>query len=347
MICFAWPGFPQYASRCIAAFVRKSQERVVVVATVPDVPVRGMEKIVGCPVVWVASDEYDNLLTRIGGIPRVLFCGGWAESAFYSLRRSVRQTGGRVFALVDNNYDNSILQVVKKWRFRVFKRRVFDGYMVPGVSGVRLLQYYGVPSTHIETGLYSADDSIFHNGVALPSRGKRILFVGRFNSRKNILRMCQAFQIANHHFGCEWELLMCGCGPLKDQIPCDSRIIVRDFVQPEELSSLYRSSRALILPSLEEHWGLVVHEAVLSGCLLLLSEGIGSADDFLTSENGRVFSAKNVSVMSRAINWVMQLRDEELVKGQMSSLAVAKKASIGKFVEGIQRLLGNEASCVH
>ena len=81
MICFAWPGFPQYASRCIAAFVRKSQERVVVVATVPDVPVRGMEKIVGCPVVWVASDEYDNLLTRIGGIPRVLFCGGWAESA--------------------------------------------------------------------------------------------------------------------------------------------------------------------------------------------------------------------------------------------------------------------------
>ena len=46
MICFAWPGFPQYASRCIAAFVRKSQERVVVVATVPDVPVRDRKSVV-------------------------------------------------------------------------------------------------------------------------------------------------------------------------------------------------------------------------------------------------------------------------------------------------------------
>ena len=51
MICFAWDGFPQYAARCVGAFVKTTSEQVVVVGTRPDVPVElgarvGVEKFV-------------------------------------------------------------------------------------------------------------------------------------------------------------------------------------------------------------------------------------------------------------------------------------------------------------
>ena len=56
MICFAWNGFPQYAARCVRELVKKTNEKVVVVATTPSVPIKGMEDVCGCEVIWVKDN---------------------------------------------------------------------------------------------------------------------------------------------------------------------------------------------------------------------------------------------------------------------------------------------------
>jgi glycosyltransferase involved in cell wall biosynthesis len=63
----------------------------------------------------------------------------------------------------------------------------------------------------------------------------------------------------------DWELCLYGSGPLQSAIS-HPRIKVHGFIQPEQLGSLYRQARIFALPSFSEAWGVVVHEAALSGC---------------------------------------------------------------------------------
>lgn len=339
MICFAWNGFPQYAARCVAAFVRQTSERVAVVATRPDVPIQGMEDVVGCPVKWISACEDCSLSECCGGIPDVLFVSGWATPVFNRFRDEVRSHGGRVIVAVDNNYIGGISEWLKLVRFRLRYRRRADGFMVPGSSGMRLLRYYGVSPERVYRGLYAADSTLFSGSRPLHSRAKRILFVGRFTERKNVLALCDAFLSTAMSKRIGWELALCGCGPLRDLIPQADEIRVFDFVQPEDLAKVYGDARVFVLPSKEEHWGLVVHEAALSGCLLLLSKQVGAAEDFVGVDNGILFDAFDRNALQAALEGAMSYDRDALCRAQAESVRLSARASLALFVSEMNRFI--------
>lgn len=342
MICFAWDGFPQYAARCIGAFVASTQERVVVVATRPFVPIEGMEKLCGCPVVWVDVNDTVRLKDLIGEMPSVLFVSGWGIPVFNLFCDEARGDGCKVIAMIDHNLKLSLKEVARAVRFRLFLRHRFFGFFVPGRSGVRLLRFYGVDRERIATGMYSADASLFAKGRPLQERDRRIIYVGQFIERKNVLRMVSAFRKANGCRNGNWSLHLYGSGPLQGRLEgmSDDCVKVHSFVQPEQLAGLYQEARAFCLPSLEEHWGLVVHEAALSGCVLLLSKAVGAAEDLLCDSNGISFSPTCEGEMVEAFRNVMEMSDDAFAKAYESSLRMAKAASVEKFVNGVQSLIG-------
>lgn len=331
MICFAWHGFPQYAARCVGSFVKATAERVVVIATKPLVPIVGMERAVGCELIWIVDeDDTRDIASLCGEIPRVLFVAGWWVPAFNRYRDQVGGRGGRVVSLVDNNFRFSVRELIKAFRFRMFLRRKYDGYLVPGASGRRLLRFYGVSDERIRNGLYSADETLFTCSKPMAKRVKKILFVGQLNARKNIVPFARAFLKANNNR--EWVLEICGCGPDKMKIPKDATIIVHDFVQPEELAGIYQSARVFALPSLEEHWGVVVHEAALSGCILLLSDRIGAAVDFGGPDNSVSFNPFSEDEMASAIKKSMALSDDEMLRASKESVKLGAKINKRLFV---------------
>lgn len=335
MICFAWLGFPQYAARCVGAFARATKSKVLVVATRPAVPVRGMEELCGCEVKWVDENAIGGWDDVVGGErPKLIFTSGWGSSLFNRFRDEVRMSGGRAIAMCDNNFQLTLKEVVKSIRFRLAFSKKYDGYFVVGKSGRRLLKFYGVDDALIKDGLYSADKTIFRNGSPLEERDRRIVYVGQFCDRKNVLAMCEAFVRANQKR--EWILEMCGCGPQRERLPIDENIVVHDFVQPEELSVIYRRSRAFCLASKEEHWGLVVHEAALSGCVLLLSESIGAKDDLLQG-NGFSFNPFDLGAMTEAFSRVMRMSAADFERAQDVSLRLANGFSLEKFVSSAKR----------
>lgn len=346
MICIAWHGFPQYAARCVGAFVASTDERIVVVATKPTVPIVGMEECCHCETKWV--DERlctDKLTDLLGACPRVLVMTGWGTPLFNRFRDEVRAQGAWIIGMVDNNFIFSFREMVKAIRFRLLIRRHYDAFLVPGRSGRKLLRFYGVPDRLIAEGMYSADASIFHDGKPLAERPKKVVYVGQFIERKNVRRMCEAFLKAKAQGEGEqrWELHLYGSGPLRGELevmakrnPC---IQVHDFCQPEELAAKYREARAFCLPSLEEHWGLVVHEAALSGCVLLLSKEVGAGEDFANGQNALCFVATDVSAMTAAFAAVMRLEAGQLAVAQKSSLELAKVITVCKFGLGIERLM--------
>jgi len=341
MICFAWDGFPQYAARCIGAFVSSTKERVVVVATRPVVPIEGMERVCGCQVFWVSDDEARTLRDLLGDIPRAIVVSGWGISVFNAYRDEVRNAGGKAIAMIDHNFRLGLKELVKAVRFRFLLRNKFDGFFVPGKSGRRLLRFYGVGEERIATGMYSADNSLFSQGKPLREREKRIIYVGQFIERKNVRRMIRAFQTVTSSRNDGWALHLYGSGPLKDELVRMSggSVHVHPFAQPEQLAGLYHEARAFCLPSLEEHWGLVVHEAALSGCVLLLSDKVGAVEDLLGTHNGFSFEPKSETGMIQTFVKVMAMNEDALVVAQQESLDLAKTISIDKFVDGINALL--------
>ena len=139
-----------------------------------------------------------------------------------------------------------------------------------------------------------------------------------------------------------WELELYGSGPLRDELnrtieqseQSNNRTIhLHDFLQPEELAAKYREARIFCLPSLEEHWGLVVHEAALSGCALLLSNRVGAAEDLLEEGvNGLSFDPFDVDDMSAKFAEAMTRSFETKTAAER-----AREMGVKRFVKAVEK----------
>jgi glycosyltransferase involved in cell wall biosynthesis len=269
-----------------------------------------------------------------------LFVGGYTSPAFNALAREVRAAGGRVVLMSDNNWTGTLRQrTLDPLRHWLLLRRNYDGILVPGASGERIAASWGYGDDVIERGLYGADPALFTAGPPLVERRKAFLFVGQFIARKNVLGLADAFvRFAADHP--DWSLSLCGNGAQKDEIPSHPQISVHGFVQPPQLSTLLRNVRCLVLPSLEEHWGLVVHEAALSGCALALSRTVGAAADLARPENALLFEPGDSAAIARALAQFAGWSDEQWAAAELSSRQLASAFGPNAFADGVERLAG-------
>lgn len=322
-VAFSWHGLPQYAARQLAAAIRNIGFPCSVIGSKPLVPVEGVDEILGNHVLWVDSGQRYSW-SRLGlSVPDVFFQSGWAYPAFNSLGDEVRANGGKVCLMMDNNWRGDLRQLIGATWFRLCQRHKFSAVLVPGRSGRRLARWYGVSNDRIWEGMYGADPEIFFDGQPLADRPKKIIFVGQYIERKQCILLSKAFaEVADRLPG--WELDMYGSGSQQELISCHPRIRVHGFIQPERLGVLYREARIFALPSLREAWGLVVHEAALSGCQLLLSDAIGARDDFAGRYNSALFCAGDFGSLKDALMRLASQDNETLVAAQAESIRVAQ-----------------------
>ena len=112
------------------------------------------------------------------------------------------------------------------------------------------------------------------------------------------------------------------------------------FVQPEALAAEYSQARIFCLPSVDEHWGLVVHEAALSGCVLALSERVGAAEDLLGDDNGVRFDPTDMDDMVGKLRWAMTQPEDSAEAAGRASLVRAGAFGLERFVAGVEGSLG-------
>jgi glycosyltransferase involved in cell wall biosynthesis len=131
-----------------------------------------------------------------------------------------------------------------------------------------------------------------------------VLHVGQFIERKGICSLLEAAAAVQKQ-GCEFSLLLVGSG--RDKSAIERRVEALGLKNvhfqpaqpPDKMPSVYRSADLLVFPTLEDVWGLVANEAVLSGVPVLCSKYAGCAPELFTSEN--IFSPEDLNEFSQKL----------------------------------------------
>jgi len=298
IIAFSWNELPAYGARLLHAGIKRFGEPVTVIATVPQIPIKGMGEILGQKIHWIDRSNINSWKDLGLPVPDIFFQAGvYYLPSFRKLGKEVREHGGKVVLLSDNCWKNSIRQWGGALLFRLIFRRWFSAVWVPGKSGSKLMRIFGFSESEIYQGLYGSDDQCFTAGPPLHKRPKQFIYVGQFIPRKGISTLVKAFEIFNLDYP-DWKIIMYGAGECQNILANCPGVIVRSFAQPHQIADAFKQSRFLVLPSKQDHWPLIVSEAALVGCGMILSNKVGNILEFLNEKNGFVFPSKSVEELS-------------------------------------------------
>ena len=165
----------------------------------------------------------------------------------------------------------------------------------------------------------------------------RYLFVGRLIERKGIDVLLAAFR---HVDG--GELRIVGDGPLRGAVESaasnDSRIRLLGHLDGAALANAYREAHLLIVPSLYEPWGLVVHEGLAHGLPVIVTDQVGAGDDLIESGiNGYVVPAGSAPALAEAMQAAAGWAPEQWERAAKRSDAMLAGCSIDRGVDGFVR----------
>jgi glycosyltransferase involved in cell wall biosynthesis len=162
-------------------------------------------------------------------------------------------------------------------------------------------------------------------GLLVPGQ-PRYLFVGRFIERKGIDVLLAAFRHVD-----SGELWLAGDGPLRsfveEEAKGDARIRFLGYADEASLPELYGQADVLVVPSLFEAWGLVVHEGLAFGLPVIATDQVAAADDLVNSGvNGYVVPAGSHEALAEAMGSVA-----EWSPAQWSDAAAHTRETLPKY----------------
>jgi len=245
----------------------------------------------------------------------------------------------------------------KKWKLGIKKflwPRLYglaDVMVVPSSGGVYLLRSLGIPAERIVQTAHSVDNAWWAHQASrvnrsfvranwrIPESAPVVLFCGKLQPWKRPQDALRAFA------KCSLEgsyLVFAGDGPLRTDLEAEARALgVADavrflgFVNQSNLPAVYRSSDVLVLPSEYEAFGLVVNEAMLCGCPVIVSDRVGARFDLVRDgTTGFIFPVNNVEALTALLYEALTTRDR---LNQMANAAreQIKGWSPEKNVEGL------------
>jgi glycosyltransferase involved in cell wall biosynthesis len=339
-IAVAWHGLPKYGARLLRSVHEQHYGRLNIIGTPGPSERSEIDKELGAPARWIDGDQAVSWQAIRLPIPRVFISSGWAYRAFNCLAAETRAHGGHVVSMIDNSKKKTLRQLIGNVYFRAKVRRRIDFAWVPGASARLLLEGYGFPSNRIYEGLYGADTSTFLPGPALSARPKQFVFVGQFIERKAPVVLAEAFERLREKMP-EWTLCMIGDGPLRNRLLGRNRIRVLPFSDSVEVASIMAQSRFLVLPSLEDHWPLVVHEAVSSGCGVIISDRVGSRYELATCRNSLIIPPNDREALARALCAAALMDDQRLAWAYEDSLSMALQFGPCRFSQAFRDLVAS------
>ncbi|MGI8959258.1 MAG: glycosyltransferase family 4 protein [Bryobacteraceae bacterium] len=162
-----------------------------------------------------------------------------------------------------------------------------------GQTSTEYLRSLDIPNGRILQIQNTVDESWFGPAVepCLELQPKPVLLhVGQMIGRKGIPEFLRAAAHLKRE-GLKFSIALVGSGPDRERVQqLTNDLHLRDVQfypaqSPENMPSFYRSADVLIFPTMEDVWGLVANEAVLSGLPVLCSRYAGCAPELFDRDS--------------------------------------------------------------
>jgi len=248
--------------------------------------------------------------------PNAIYISGWNNLKYLIIAIYYSKKIPTIIGL-DNPWIGSFKQYILSGIGNITISHMFSHCWVAGPPQYVYAKKLGFKYHNILKGLYCANIPSFKHGFKQSSnREKKIIFVGRFVEYKKPIQLVKVFsKILCDNKNNDWSLELIGNGPLKKELieyECD-KIIISEFLDPIHLPAKFAQASFLCLPSSQEHWGVVVHEAVASGLGLILSDTVYSFTSFLIhGHNGFLFKDGNWEQLEETLIKVFNLNQDLL-----------------------------------
>lgn len=260
--------------------------------------------------------------------PDLIYVSGWTDKRYLSLAKEYRSESLPVILGMDNHWVGSIRQYTASLTAPIFLKKYYSHIWIPGSPQYYFARKLGFSGREILTGLYCADENNFEDNF--PSKfEKQITFVGRLVEHKGVKNLCYALETLIESNQLLFNVHFIGNGPLEKFIPNHSKIIHTPFVHPDELPGKLKNAGFFILPSLYEAWGVVVHEAVLSGLPVISTFQTGAASEFLRNGyNGYLYDANNQDALLQTLKMLNTLSEKQYFQFANNSKKLSQKINL-------------------
>jgi L-malate glycosyltransferase len=282
---------------------------------------------------------------------RHILVSNYNHPDLFLLALVMRLFGSRGYIMLTSKFDDK----PRRWWREALKTVLFLPYRGALAAGPRAegyLRFLGFRGP-IVTGHNTVDlEAVLHagGGLAAPAglsfRDRHFVLVGRFVPKKNIDNAVAAYARYRDLAGtAARELHICGSGPLEAEIREQiaglevDGITLHGFLQREGVARVLSGGLALLIPSVDEQWGLVVNEALAFSLPILASDQVGARDLLIrTGVNGYIFEPGNSEGLAHLMHRIGHDEAEwrRLIEG---SRQLRAKADVARFAEAVLALL--------
>jgi glycosyltransferase involved in cell wall biosynthesis len=225
-----------------------------------------------------------------------------------------------------------------------------DRWVTFGQTAAEYLLSLGVKRNRILQSQNSVDEALFKASVEpawqiLPR--PVVLHVGQFIERKGIGPLLDAAAILQRK-GRKFSLLLVGDGRDRQTVECRAQdlglknVHFRPAQTPDRMPSVYRSADLLVFPTLEDVWGLVANEAILSGIPVLCSKHAGCAHELFEPEN--IFPPEDLNEFSQKLDAAISGRLSKADPGRLKTTKQLGCELVQELNRYLPRVLTNNVS---
>ena len=204
---------------------------------------------------------------------------------------------------------------------------VADAITVPSTYSLQSFVEMGVPASKLHRIPYGVRLESFAR-VADPAPDTfEVIYIGAVNIYKGFPYLLEAFAQLRHR---KKRLRMVGLvademRPLLEKLPREN-VEFLGHVPQLQLKELLSRSHVLVLPSIDDGFGMVMNQAMACGCPVIASTHTGAPDLLTEGQDGFLVPIRDSEAI---LNRLQQLADDPALQREMGANALAKVKTAG------------------
>lgn len=314
-IVIMWPNITQYIGACINEMVLRGHTILIIEDQSSNSSNKkySFKKNATCEIITLDNISSDKkvLIKKIEGFNADIALISLSSWGYYNnIDKILSNHNTLVIGAVDAFNHFSKREALFAISFKLTRRKYYKALFVPGYRSFLYGKTLGFSDNQIFEGLYTCDTNLFsqigQNRIYERNIWPNVfLFIGQYIERKGLDTLIKSYQDYRSTVDHPWELWCIGDGPLKSILGDQDGVKDFGFLTQNEIIPLIELSGALVIPSVEDHWPLVIHEAACAGLPIIASTNCGSTVELIMNGiNGFIHEVSNHKHLVQGLKYV-------------------------------------------